>query len=165
MRPARGRGEAGLPAGHSWSDGRPRGPRAEAHAEQTHSNVRQNHKEFQDGSWSLRDTRGLQKREQNASRQRDPRERRHGTRKLHASGWAAEGRAVSEGACRETLSGPRCPGTGEEQRGRRAVLLGFPEKPAREGPVPAGRRPPPQQERGCSGRPRAWGSGGAGVCS
>lgn len=30
--------------------------------------------------------------------------------------------------------------------------------PAREGPVPAGRRPPPQQERGCSGRPRAWGA-------
>lgn len=41
--------------------GRPRGPRAAAHAEdKTHSHVDQNHEEFQDGSRSLRDTRGLQ---------------------------------------------------------------------------------------------------------
>lgn len=58
--------------------GRPRGPRPVAHAEdKTHSNMDQNHEEFQDGSWSLRDTRGLQGQERSKSRQRDPPEPRY----------------------------------------------------------------------------------------
>ena len=54
------------------------GPRPVAHAEdKTHSNMDQNHEEFQDGSWSLRDTRGLQGQERSKSRQRDPPEPRY----------------------------------------------------------------------------------------
>ena len=34
----------------------------------------------------------------------------------------------ARGACRETLSGPRCPGMGEDWRERRAVLLRLPER-------------------------------------